>query len=137
RSALARTLCTAEARAGVRQRRTDRQRRAAQRLARRWREPQRRAQQRRAGGDKVRIAYLLDRKRAPIDAQDLQGETALHIAIRQRSAALVRYLLEHGAGVAVPDRDGWTPLMTAAWVNEASIVTLLTKQHADPNAPGA
>ncbi len=88
-------------------------------------------------GDKVRIAYLLDRKRAPIDAQDLQGETALHIAIRQRSAALVRYLLEHGAGVAVPDRDGWTPLMTAAWVNEASIVTLLTKQHADPNAPGA
>lgn len=88
-------------------------------------------------GDKVRIAYLLDRKHAPIDAQDLQGETALHIAIRQKSETLVRYLLEHGAGVAVPDRDGWTPLMTAAWVNEGSIVTLLTRQHADPNAAGA
>ena len=88
-------------------------------------------------GDRVRIAYLLDKKHAPIDAQDLQGETALHIAIRQKSEPLVRYLLEHGAGVAVPDRDGWTPLMTAAWVNEASIVTLLTSQHADPNAAGA
>jgi len=88
-------------------------------------------------GDRVRIAYLLERKHAPIDAQDLQGETALQIAIRQKSASLVRYLLEHGAGVAVPDRDGWTPLMTAAWVNEGSIVTLLTSQHADPNAAGA
>lgn len=87
-------------------------------------------------GDRVRIAYLLDKKHAPIDAQDLQGETALQIAIRQKSEPLVRYLLEHGAGVAVPDRDGWTPLMTAAWVNEGSIVTLLTRQHADPNAAG-
>lgn len=88
-------------------------------------------------GDRVRIAYLLDKKHAPIDAQDLQGETALQIAIRQKSEPLVRYLLEHGAGVAVPDRDGWTPLMTAAWVNEGSIVSVLTKQHADPNAAGA
>jgi quinoprotein dehydrogenase-associated probable ABC transporter substrate-binding protein len=88
-------------------------------------------------GDRVRIAYLLDKKHAPIDAQDLQGETALQIAVRQKSEPLVRYLLEHGAGVAVPDRDGWTPLMTAAWVNEGSIVTLLTRQHADPNAAGA
>jgi len=88
-------------------------------------------------GDKVRIAYLLDKKHATIDAQDLQGETALQTAIRQKSESLVRYLLERGAGVAVPDRDGWTPLMTAAWVDEGSIVTLLTKQHADPNAAGA
>ena len=88
-------------------------------------------------GDKVRIAYLLDKKHAPIDAQDLQGATALQIAIRQKSEALVRYLLGRGAGVAVPDRDGWTPLMTAAWVNEGAIVTLLTKHHADPNAAGA
>jgi quinoprotein dehydrogenase-associated probable ABC transporter substrate-binding protein len=88
-------------------------------------------------GDKVRIAYLLDQKHAPIDAQDLQGATALQIAIRQKSAALVRYLLGRGAGVAVPDRDGWTPLMTAAWVNEGAIVTLLAKHHADPNAAGA
>src|SRR5467141_369340 len=73
-------------------------------------------------GDKVRIGYLLDRKHAPIDAQDLQGETALQTAIRQKSAQLVRYLLARGAGVAVPDRDGWTPLMTAAWVDDGSIV---------------
>ena len=83
------------------------------------------------------IAYLLDRKHAPIDALDLQGETALQVAIRQKSQALVRYLLAHGAGVAVPDRDGWTPLMTAAWVNDGAIVTLLARQHADPDAAGA
>src|ERR1700726_4666944 len=88
-------------------------------------------------GDQVRFAYLLDQKHAPIDAQDLQGATALHIAIRQKSDALGRYLLGRGAGVAVPDRDGWTPLMTAAWINEGSIVTLLTMHHADPNAAGA
>jgi len=88
-------------------------------------------------GDRVRIAYLLDRKHAPIDALDLQGETALQVAIRQKSQALVRYLIAHGAGVAVPDRDGWTPLMTAAWVNDGPIVTLLARQHADPDAAGA
>src|SRR5256886_4457584 len=79
----------------------------------------------------------LDRKHAPIDALDLQGETALQVAIRQKSQALVRDLLAHGAGVAVPDRDGWTPLMTAAWVNDGAIVTLLARQHADPDAAGA
>ena len=88
-------------------------------------------------GDQARVAYLLDRKHAPIDALDLQGQTALQVAIRQKSQALVRYLLARGAGVAVPDRDGWTPLMTAAWVGDGPIVTLLTRQHADPDATGA
>ena len=87
-------------------------------------------------GDQVRIAYLLDSKHVPIDALDLQGETALQVAIRQKSQVLVRYLLGRGAGVAVPDRDGWTPLMTAAWVGDGPIVTLLTRQHADPDAAG-
>ena len=41
--------------------------------------------------DLVRVAYLLDKKHASIDAQDLQGETPLHHALIRRSEPMVKY----------------------------------------------
>jgi len=38
------------------------------------------------------------------------GDTALHIATRHRDIALVRYLLEHGAEVHVPNSNGETAI---------------------------
>jgi quinoprotein dehydrogenase-associated probable ABC transporter substrate-binding protein len=86
--------------------------------------------------DLVRVGYLLDKKHASIDAQDLLGETPLHHALVRRSEPMVKYLLDHGASVTATDRDGWSPLMTAAWTNDAASVRLLAAHKADLNFAG-
>jgi quinoprotein dehydrogenase-associated probable ABC transporter substrate-binding protein len=86
--------------------------------------------------DLVRVAYLLDKKHASIDAQDLQGETPLHHALVRRSEPVVKYLLDHGASVSATDRDGWSPMMTAAWTDDAASVKLLAAHKADPDFVG-
>jgi quinoprotein dehydrogenase-associated probable ABC transporter substrate-binding protein len=86
--------------------------------------------------DTVRVAYLLHKKHAAIDAQDPQGETPLHHALVRRSEPMIKYLLDHGASVSATDRDGWSPLMTAAWADDAAAVKLLVAHKADPNFAG-
>jgi quinoprotein dehydrogenase-associated probable ABC transporter substrate-binding protein len=88
------------------------------------------------GDDLKRVAYLVEKKKANIDARDLQGETPLDNAIRKQSLAMVKYLVLHGADVGAQDRDGWTPLMTAAWLDDADIVHFLVAHKADPNGKG-
>jgi quinoprotein dehydrogenase-associated probable ABC transporter substrate-binding protein len=87
--------------------------------------------------DQTRVAYLLDKKHASVNAQDLQGETPLHHALMQRSPDMVAYLIARGADVNTRDRDGWTPLMTAAYTDDAADVKVLTAHGADPNALSA
>lgn len=86
--------------------------------------------------DLVRVAYLLQKKHASIDAQDLQGETPLHHALIRRSEPMIKYLLDHGASVTATDRDGWSPLMTAAWTDDAAAIKLLAAHKADPSFAG-
>ena len=50
---------------------------------------------------------------------------------------MVALLLAHGADVNQRDRDGWTPLMTAAYYDDAADVRALTVRGADPNAVSA
>jgi quinoprotein dehydrogenase-associated probable ABC transporter substrate-binding protein len=88
------------------------------------------------GDDIKRVAYLLGKKHANVNARDLQGETPLQNAIRKMSLALVTFLVDHGADVSLQDRDGWTPLMTAAWLDDGEIVHFLVAHKADPNGKG-
>jgi quinoprotein dehydrogenase-associated probable ABC transporter substrate-binding protein len=83
--------------------------------------------------DQARVAYLLEKKHADVNALDLQGETPLHRALVQRSPAMVAFLIAHGADVNLRDRDGWTPIMTAAYYNDAEDVKLFASRGADPN----
>ena len=83
--------------------------------------------------DQKRVAYLLDKKNASVNAQDLQGETPLHHALIQRSPDMVAYLIGRGADVNQRDRDGWTPIMTAAYCDDAADVKVLAAHGADPN----
>jgi ankyrin repeat protein len=64
-------------------------------------------------GDQARVSYLLDKKHASLGALDLQGETPLHHALQLRSP-IWSPSSRRGADVSQRDRDGWTPLMTAA-----------------------
>jgi quinoprotein dehydrogenase-associated probable ABC transporter substrate-binding protein len=86
--------------------------------------------------DPVRVAYLLDKKHAAIDAQDPQGETPLHHALVRRSEPMIKLLLDHGASVSATDRDGWSPLMTAAWADDGAAVRLLVAHKGDPSFVG-
>lgn len=89
------------------------------------------------GDDPKRVAYLLQKKHANVNARDLQGETPLQNAIRKGSMGLVKYLVDHGADVSLQDRDGWTPLMTAAWLDDGELVHFLVDHKADPNGKGS
>jgi quinoprotein dehydrogenase-associated probable ABC transporter substrate-binding protein len=86
--------------------------------------------------DPVRVAYLLDKKHPAIDAQDPQGETPLHHALVRRSEPMIKLLLDHGASVSAIDRDGWSPLMTAAWADDGAAVRLLVAHKGDPSFVG-
>lgn len=88
-------------------------------------------------GDQTRVAYLLEKKHAAVNARDLQGETPLHHALVQRSPEMVAFLLAHGADVNQRDRDGWTPIMTAAYCDDAGSVRALAAHGADPSAVSA
>jgi quinoprotein dehydrogenase-associated probable ABC transporter substrate-binding protein len=86
--------------------------------------------------DPVRVSYLLDKRHAEINALDPQGENPLHYALVRRSQPMIKLLLDHGASVTATDRDGWSPLMTAAWTNDAAAVRLLVARKGDPNFAG-
>jgi len=83
--------------------------------------------------DPVRVTYLLDKKHASINGQDLQGETPLHYALVQRFPDMVALLIQHGADVNARDRDGWSPIMTAAYCDDPVSVKALAARGADPN----
>jgi ankyrin repeat protein len=78
---------------------------------------------------------------ADINAQNTDGETPLHRALRgsrKEQAETLEFLLEHGADPNIADHGGSTPLFLAGWDNmEAEraekMVRLLLTHGADPN----
>jgi ankyrin repeat protein len=83
--------------------------------------------------DQTRVAYLLEKKHASVTAIDLQGETPLHHAVLMASPAMVQFLIAHGADVNQRDRDGWTPIMTAAYLDKAEHGKSFVDHSADVN----
>jgi uncharacterized protein len=71
---------------------------------------------------------------ADIDARDDTGTTALHYAVHQGDADLVRQLLRKGASSEVRNDFGATPLSEAAVLGNPAIIKLLLDAGADANA---
>lgn len=64
------------------------------------------------------------------------GESALHMAVEQKNQQLVKLLLAYGADVNVQERkEGFTPLMYAAIMDNRPMMQLLSSHGADPTAP--
>lgn len=73
-----------------------------------------------------KILELLLKNNASMNAQNANGETALHLAaiVQEKDIDLVKLLLEKGASISIKDNKGATPLNYAL---DKSIKTLLRK----------
>ncbi|KAJ5294888.1 hypothetical protein N7508_009709 [Penicillium antarcticum] len=73
-------------------------------------------------------------KAIEIDAVELRGKTALHVATAHDRIDIVLLLLEHGASVNAASDGGWTPLHNACDKGCEGIVRILLKAGALVNA---
>ncbi|KAJ5819343.1 hypothetical protein N7474_004934 [Penicillium riverlandense] len=85
-----------------------------------------------------RFAELLltrpDGPRAQIDATELRGKTALHIATAHDREDIVLLLLQHEAAVNACSDGGWTPLHNACERGSVAIVRTLLRAGAHINS---
>ncbi len=79
-----------------------------------------------------RVKQLIEAK-APLDAAQDDGMTALHWACYHDQTAIVRSLLEAGASATAETRYGITPLAIACSNGNGSAVQALLRKGANPN----
>ena len=63
-----------------------------------------------------------------INAQNTSGETALHVAVRDRQIMAIKKLLAFGADMSLKNKNGETPVNVAEQYGPTLIVTLLNGQ---------
>ncbi|NXI20439.1 ANKR7 protein, partial [Irena cyanogastra] len=68
------------------------------------------------------------------DHRDINGNTALHLAVMVSSKPLAELLLEHGADIDAKNKWGYTPLILAITENCEEMVMFLLQKGADMNA---
>ena len=73
-------------------------------------------------------------KRAGVDLQGNEGETALSLASQRGRLEIVNTLLANGTDVNLPDQKGWTALMWASQEGHLDVVRALLAKKADVNA---
>lgn len=85
-------------------------------------------------GDNTAVQRLLQQK-ADVNAQQIDGATALHWAVQSNDLQLADMLLRAGAKPAAANRVGATPLLLAAQNGNAAMIERLLAGGADANAP--
>lgn len=71
-----------------------------------------------------------------INARNEDGDTALHLAVRNERLLLSTRLIDQGADVNLPDKEGRTPLALARANNNRNIIALLERFGAAAEATG-
>jgi hypothetical protein len=82
-------------------------------------------------GEMLVIAQWLQRAGTPIDAVDVAGWTALHLAAMGGELGLARFLLDAGASPNSLNRDERTPLHLAVGLGHAELAGLLVERGAN------
>ncbi|KAK1613108.1 hypothetical protein QYE76_036781 [Lolium multiflorum] len=80
--------------------------------------------------------YLVQGLRVDVNAADIKGRTTMFYAAHSEHAAVVKYLLDHGADPDKADEGGISPLHCAAGKGDCKIIELLLAKGAyvDPIA---
>jgi ankyrin repeat protein len=90
--------------------------------------------------DITTVKDLVNKNSTVIDARDVSdGHTALHIAVKRRDLAWLRYLLALNANPNLPDKRGVTPLMLASQLGYVEGISILASKGArvdEPNDAG-
>lgn len=73
-----------------------------------------------------KVAQLLQ-SGEDVNAQNAQGNTALHYAVATDNADMVRLLLNNGANLYVENEKGWTPLKIAEKKDVKNVSAVLTE----------
>lgn len=73
----------------------------------------------------LHVSYLLHIKNITKNAQDEDGNTALHHAVKNGNIIIVKELLKHNVNVKKANREGMTPLHIAAKTRNSYIAQLL------------
>ena len=84
-------------------------------------------------GDKSGVQTLLQQK-ADVNAQQIDGTSALHWAVQANDLQLTELLLRAGAKPAAANKAGATPLLLAAQNGSAAMIELLLTAGVDANA---
>ncbi|CAD6244261.1 unnamed protein product [Miscanthus lutarioriparius] len=90
-----------------------------------------------AGCEQLEVcSYLVEGLRVDVNVVDDEGRTPLVYAVVSENAAVVKYLLDHGADPNKVDNDGLAPLHSAAGIGDCEMVELLVAKGAyvDPLA---
>ncbi len=82
----------------------------------------------------VSAALLLAQPTLDLNAQGANGMTALNWCVLGEREGSVQKLLERGANPGLSDKDGDTPLHTAAQRGNVKLLEMLLAAGADPNA---
>jgi ankyrin repeat protein len=85
-------------------------------------------------GDKAAVRTLLQQK-ADVNAQQIDGTSALHWAVEANDLELAGILLTAGAKPMTANRAGATPMLLATQNGNADMIERLLAAGADPNAP--
>jgi ankyrin repeat protein len=85
-------------------------------------------------GDKAAVRTLLHQK-ADVNAQQVDGTSALHWAVEANDLELAGILLTAGAKPMMANRAGATPMLLATQNGNAAMIERLLAAGADPNAP--
>jgi len=85
-------------------------------------------------GDKSAVQTLIQQK-ADVNAQQVDGTSALHWAVQANDLQLADLLLRNGAKAGAANKAGATPLLLATQNGNSAIIDRLLTAGADPNVP--
>lgn len=78
------------------------------------------------------VKAVVERKVVPIDTENSNGFTPLHLAVMEDHDTTVSYLTAQGADVNAPTNEGIPPLMSASFKGNCKIIEILAKNNARP-----
>lgn len=80
--------------------------------------------------NREKVLKLL-RDGANINAQDNEGQTPLHYAMRNGRGEMTKLLLDHGAKVSILDLEKMSPIWYASNIEDADVIQLLLEKGAN------